>query len=107
MTLVSESVLKQRVGVSGTENSLPTLCFNCTLLKKYGGYQVLTGVPKCRYTCLCVLRQKHAHAHIHTLVIVTREVERRSWIGYQIRPLLSLVWLPPVTLDHHIFNSDV
>ncbi len=107
MTLVSEVP-------SGCEWDREHFASIHTLLKKYGVYQGLTGARGMLSVAVCatVHSGKHTHTHTHmrahTRVIVTREGERRSYgIGYQVCPLLSSVRLQPVTLDHHIFTSDV
>ena len=114
MTLVRESVLKHGVGVSGTQNSTSTLCFNSHVIEEVWR---LSGCDRSNRKlsvavraplCARMSTNTHTHTHTHRHVIVTREVEKRSsWIGYQICPLSSSVRLQPVTLDHHIFNSDV
>ena len=103
MTLVlSELVLKHRVGVSGTENNTPTLCFNSHITEEIWWLSSFDRSNRKVKCSLCALGQTHTH------VFVIREVQKRSsWIGYQICPFSSSVRLQPVTLDHHIFISDV
>lgn len=78
MTLVSESGLKNRVGVSGTENSSATLRFtrnwrSMEPVRFFDASNRKLSVAICAFGLA-----KHTYTHA---LVVTHEVERRSWIG--------------------------
>ena len=71
MTLGSESVLKHRVGVSGTESNTATFCLDSHVIEEVWRLSGFDRSSRRLSVVMCVQSGTHTHTHTHTSEDIT------------------------------------